>query len=131
VTTGMKLVVCVVGAVEMDTSPSAVGGQTDCNVVRPIRNYDMDAGDYYIVQSDSYHGRPDPWHGSSHLARRPAECGLSFNFGDRLASVKIDEWWCNRDVTDPFLSVYDDCSGHRRRLLVSVLSLGGWGSPPA
>jgi len=117
-----RLNVVVVGnvyAVHMDSSESSVGGPTDCHNVRPIRNDDMEAGDYYIVQSDSWHGRADPWHGSSHLARRPAECTLAFNFGDRLASVSVDEWWCHlRDVHDPFLAIYDDCTGQRRTLLV-------------
>jgi len=78
------------------------------------------AGDYYIVQSDSWHGKEDPWHGSSHLARRPAECALAFNFGDRLASMSVDEWWCHlRDVHDPFLAIYNNCEGQRDKLLVS------------
>jgi len=106
--------------VYLDSSESAVGGPTDCDTVRPIRNDDMEEGDYYIVKSDSWHGRADPWHGTSHLARRPAECALAFNFGDRLASMKVDEWWCHlRDVPDPFLTVYNDCGGQRRKLLVS------------
>jgi len=105
----------------MDSSESAVGGPTDCETVRPVRNYDMEAGDYYVVQSDSWHGRPDPWHGSSDLARRPAECALAFNFGDRLASMTVDEWWCRiGDVNDPFLAIYNDCNGQRHRLLVSL-----------
>jgi len=101
----------------MDSSQSAVGGPTDCESVRPVRNYDMEAGDYYVVESDSRHGRAD----SSHLARRPAECVLAFNFGDRLASLTVDKWRCHlRDVHDPFLAVYDDCVGQRRQLLVSA-----------
>jgi len=110
----------------MDSTESSVGGPTACEVVRPIRNDDMEAGDYYIVQSDSWHGRADPWHGSSHLARRPAECALAFNFGDRLASMTVDEWWCHlRDVHDPFLAIYNNCAGQRdkQKLLVSQLLL--------
>jgi len=102
----------------MDSSESALGGPTDCDLVRPIRNDDMEAGDYYVVQSDSWHGGADPWHGTSHLARRPAECALAFNFGDRLASLVVDKWWC-RGVRGPFLAIYNDCSGQRHRPLVS------------
>ena len=105
----------------MDSSESAVGGPTDCETVRPIHNNDMQEGDYYIVQSDSWHGKADPWHGTSHLARRPAECSLAFNFGDRLVSMSVDEWWCHlRDVHDPFLAIYNNCDGQRYGLLVSV-----------
>jgi len=86
-TSPRRLAVDCVGAVHMDSSESAVGGPTDCETVRPIHNNDMQEGDYYIVQSDSWHGKADPWHGTSHLARRPAECALAFNFGDRLASM--------------------------------------------
>jgi len=108
-----------VGPVHMDSSKSAVGGPADCETVQQVRNYDMEAGDYYVVQSDSRRGRAD----SSHLSRRPAECALAFNFGDRLVSMTVDEWECNlRDVHDPFLAVYDDCGGQLRQLLVSACS---------
>jgi len=117
---GEERMAYVLAAVHMDSSESAVGGPTDCTTVRPIRNDDMQQGDYYIVQSDSWHGRADPWHGTSHLARRPAECALAFNFGDRLASLSVEEWWCHlRDVHDPFLAIYDNCAGQRYGLLVS------------
>jgi len=116
-----RLAVDCVCAVHMDSSESAVGGPTDCGTVRPIHNNDMQEGDYYIVQSDSWHGKADPWHGTSHLARRPAECALAFNFGDRLASMTVDEWWCHlRDVHDPFLAIYNNCAGQRYGLLVSI-----------
>lgn len=76
-----------------------------------IRNDDMNEGDMYVVKSDG-------WHGESPWTRRPAECYMSTNFGDRLAAVHLVEWWCEKTEGEPFLAVYDNCNGEKTNLLV-------------
>ena len=85
----------------------------DCvdRVRRP--NNDMSDGDVFLVQSDT--GKA-----SNKDQRQPAECSLGFNFGDRLLSVQIQDWWCDQIYTEPFLAIYDDCEGQRRALLVTA-----------
>ena len=102
----------------MDSSESTTGGVTECDQVRPMRNDDMAQGDYYVINSDSWLGRPDPWQGRSQLARRPAECTLAFNFGDRFVSASVNEWRCTVRLTDLFVAIYDNCYGHRQQLIV-------------
>lgn len=97
----------------MDSSAVAVGsgGDGDCNVIRPIRNDDMSEDDFYEVRSDSWQGKPN-------TNRRPSECTMAFNLGDRLVSVEVKEWWCNQADAEPFLALYDDCEGKRSKFLV-------------
>ena len=85
----------------------------DENCVNSIRNDDMAEGDVYVVKSDSWLGK-SPWN------RRPAECAISANFGDRTVAVQLAEWWCEKPYREPFLAVYDACDGQKHNLLVCV-----------
>ena len=97
----------------MDSSELTVSsGDSDCDVIRPIRNDDMSEGDFYSVNSDK-------WHGKTHPDRRPSECTMAFNLGDRLVSAVVKEWWCNQANSEPFLAIYDDCEGKRKGFLVN------------
>ena len=84
--------------------------ESNCEVF--IRNDDLEEGDMYLIKSDSWQGR-SPW------ARRPAECTININLGDRLLALRLVEWWCDKVFKDPFLAVYDTCLGDRSNLLVS------------
>ena len=55
---------------------------SDQDCTKSIRNDGMDQEDYYQVDSDSNDGR------DAQSMQRPAECGIGFNFGDRL----IGQW---------------------------------------
>jgi hypothetical protein len=110
----------------MDSAESTLSGSSECRAVRPIRNDDMAEGDHYVVNSDSWLGRPDPWQGRSPLSRRPAECTLAFNLGNRIVSAVIDDWRCQAQFNDLFLAFYDDCDGHRQKLLVSMQRYTGY-----
>jgi len=89
----------------------SLSGDNDCDVIRPIRNDDMSEGDYYVIKSDAFSGRP-------HVTRRPFECTLAFNLGDRLVAVVVKEWSCTQQFVQPLLAIYDDCEGRRKGLLV-------------
>ena len=78
-----------------------------------VRNDDLAEGDRYLVKSDSWQGHA-PW------ARRPAECTVTINYGDRLVAMNIVEWWCDKMFKDPFLAVYDSCLSDRSNLLVGT-----------
>ena len=89
------------------------------NCMRNIRNDDMNEGDLYAVNSDS-------WHGESPWTRRPAECLISTNFGDRLVAVHIGQWDCEKSQGEPFLAVYDNCNGEKTNLLVRNYDYNTW-----
>jgi len=83
----------------------------DCHQVRRPK-HDIIQGDIYIVKSDAHSGKVTSDH------RQPAECSVGFNFGDRLLSVSIIDWNCDRLYSEPYLSVYADCDGRQKTLLV-------------
>ena len=82
-----------------------------------VRNDDLIEGDRYLVKSDSWQGHA-PW------ARRPAECTVNINFGDRLVAINLVEWWCDKLFKDPFLAIYDTCLNDRTNLLVCSMGTG-------
>lgn len=88
--------------------------QTDCDSV--IRNDDMHGNDMYIIKSDS-------WEGKSLTERMPAECGVNFNFGDRLVVVRVTILWCNELYKEPFVAVYDSCTTLRSSTGDNLLAL--------
>lgn len=83
----------------------------DCGQVRRPK-HDVVEGDVFVVRSDGYNGK------GTQDQRQPAECSVGFNFGDRLLSVSVVDWTCDQPYTEPFLSVYADCDGRRKTLLV-------------
>ncbi|ESO12849.1 hypothetical protein HELRODRAFT_188009 [Helobdella robusta] len=87
-------------------------GEHSCEKIRPIRNDDMSEGDFYIVKSDRYEGK-------SNQTKQPSECTLAFNLGDRMMSLKVNVWWCEKPFEEPFLAIYSDCEGRRKGLLTS------------
>ena len=95
----------------MDSSEITVRGESSCDRVRPVRNDDMAEGDYYAVKSDSWDGKP-------HITKRPSECTMTFNLGDRMVSLQVNVWWCLQPYPEPFLEVYSDCEGNRNGFLV-------------
>lgn len=94
----------------MDSSEITVRGESSCDRVRPVRNDDMAEGDYYAVKSDSWEGKP-------HITKRPSECTMTFNLGDRMVSLQVNVWWCLQPYPEPFLEVYSDCEGNRNGFL--------------
>ena len=79
-----------------------------------VHNDDMEEGDAYMVKTDS-------WEGGAPQQRRPAECAIGFNFGDRYISVRLVQWYCNENFKDPFLVVYDDCPNRRSDIRANIL----------
>lgn len=87
--------------------------EDDCERIS-IRNDDLAEGDLYLIKSDRYQG-------GSPEKRRPAECSLDLNFGDRYISVRLVEHWCEANYQGPFLIVYDSCNGQRSGKLVDFV----------
>lgn len=82
-----------------------------------VTNDDLEEGDSYIVRSDS-------WQGRSTWSRKPAECTIGINLGDRMVGVNLIEWWCDKVYKEPFLDIYDNCDGTRKNLLVGISQHG-------
>ena len=82
-----------------------------CEQVRRPK-HDIVEGDVFVIRSDGYGGKAIP------DRRQPAECSIAFDFTDRLLSLSVLEWRCDENFTEPFLSVYRNCDGLRKKQLV-------------